>query len=171
MNKPRGTVFYIMGVSGSGKTTVGQLLGRELGLPFFDGDDYHPKANIRKMSQGEPLNDADRAPWLERIRTLALENSQRGCIIACSALKANYRDILAGGLPADVVWVFLEGDYHTILERMKKRTGHFMPEELLRSQFDTLETPKAAIHVSLEATPSEQVAEVISHWKSKRKSD
>ena len=170
MSLASGTVFYIMGVSGCGKSTVGTLLGEELGFPFFDGDDYHPEANIHKMSQGIPLNDKDRLPWLERIRALALEQGQAGCVIACSALKAKYRKTLAEGLPHKVYWIFLDGDYQTISERMKKRSGHFMPEHLLRSQFETLEIPGEAIRIPVESAPKEQVAEIIRQWELKRKS-
>lgn len=170
MSQGNGTVFFVMGVSGSGKSTVGTMLGKELGLRFFDGDDYHPEANIIKMSEGIPLNDHDRNPWLQRIRDLALEHGQAGCVIACSALKVKYRKKLAHGLPHKVHWIFLEGDYQTLLERMQKRSGHFMPEHLLRSQFDTLETPEEAIRIAVELSPTEQVAEIIRQWKTKRKS-
>ena len=170
MSLAKGTVFYVMGVSSSGKSTIGQLLGQELGIAFFDGDDFHPESNILKMSKGIPLNDRDRLPWLERINKLALKNGQKGCVIVCSALKAKYRKTLTKGLPYDVHWIFLIGDYQTILDRMKKRSGHFMPEKLLRSQFDTLETPVEAINIPVESSPKEQVAEIIRQWESKRKS-
>ena len=170
MSGDKGTVFFIMGVSGSGKSSVGSLLGKELGFPFFDGDDYHPEANVLKMSQGKPLDDNDRLPWLETLQGLALEHGEPGCVIACSALKAKYRKTLTVGLPHDVHWIFLDGDYHTILERMKKRKGHFMPEKLLRSQFETLERPENAIHIALASTPTEQVSEIIRLWDLKRKS-
>lgn len=170
MSDKSGTVFYIMGVSGSGKSTVGQLLGQKLGFPFFDGDDYHPEANIIKMSQGAPLDDEDRLPWLLRIRKLALERGSSGCVIACSALKESYRKTLSEGLPHHIEWVFLTGDYKTILARIQERAGHFMPEELLKSQFDALETPDDAIPVPVEASPSEQVILIIKNWQSKRKS-
>ncbi|MBT8321082.1 MAG: gluconokinase [Eudoraea sp.] len=170
MSENSGTVFFVMGVSSSGKSTVGRLLAQQLGFPFYDGDDYHPKANVLKMSKGEPLNDDDRLPWLLKIRELAMEKGIPGCVIACSALKATYRQTLTDGLPHQVQWVYLAGDYQTILARMQKRTGHFMPEELLRSQFDTLEAPDDAITVPLESSPSEQVAQIINLWKPKRKS-
>ena len=169
MSDNSGTVFYVMGVSGSGKTTIGRLLAENLGFPFFDGDDYHPQANIDKMSKGEPLDDNDRQPWLQRLRELAVEYGIPGCVIACSALKKSYREILSEGLPHQTEWVFLKGDYQTILARMKERTGHYMPKELLRSQFDALESPGGAISVPIEETPSQQLAYIIQCWKSKRK--
>ncbi|MCX2719389.1 gluconokinase [Lentiprolixibacter aurantiacus] len=169
MREGRGTVFFVMGVSGCGKSTVGRLLAKELELPFFDGDDYHPKSNIDKMSKGKPLDDNDRLPWLQSINRLAMEHADSGCVIACSALKVKYRKILVEGLPR-VFWIFLKGDYSTILERIKKRSGHFMPEELLRSQFDALELPDNAIHVTVELSPPEQVDEIIRQWESNKKS-
>lgn len=164
------TVFFIMGVSGSGKTTVGQLLAQELGFNFFDGDDYHPRSNVVKMSRGVPLDDNDRLPWLQTINKLAVKEGQAGCVIACSALKAKYRKILTKGLPHHVHWIFLDGDYQIISERLKRRIGHFMPEELLRSQFETLEIPTEAIRISVGSAPSEQLAEIIRQWNLKRKS-
>ncbi len=167
MSNDKGTVFFVMGVSGSGKSTVGTLLGKKLGFPFFDGDDYHPEVNILKMSHGKPLNDQDRLPWLKRIRELAMEKGQPGCVIACSALKAKYREILDEVLLHNVHWIFLDGDYQSILDRMKNRKGHFMPEKLLRSQFEALERPEEAFHITVESTPEAQVSEIIRLWKRK----
>lgn len=139
-----------MGVSGSGKTTVGQMLAKQLEIPFFDADDFHPEANIQKMKSGQALNDEDRQPWLERLALIAQDEVQKkGAVITCSALKAIYRQILQEKIEKHTSWVFLNGSIEVIHERMKKRKGHFMPLALLQSQFDTLEKPKDVITISI----------------------
>ncbi len=140
-----------MGVSGCGKTTLGKALAERTGLPFFDGDDYHPAGNILKMSAGSPLTDADRKGWLERLNELCREHRKTGLVLACSALKRSYRRILETGLD-QVVWVYLEGSYDTILGRLQERKGHYMPPALLRSQFDALEPPERAIRMPVTFT-------------------
>ena len=153
-------VIYVMGVSGSGKSTVGEEIAARAGYQFFDGDDFHPPANIAKMASGQPLNDADRAGWLATINAHAAEVSQtRGVVFACSALKAHYREILSKGLES-VHWVYLAGSFELISERMSKRTGHFMPAALLRSQFEILEPPTDAIELNIEGTVAQMVAQV-----------
>ncbi len=128
-----------MGVSGCGKSTIGAALAKRLGGVFQDGDDYHPAANIRKMSRGEPLSDVDRWPWLDRVGQ-RLSGAERGCLVmACSALKLAYRDRLRQQAGRDVVFVLLEGTRDCIAERMQTRSGHFMPPHLLQSQFAALE--------------------------------
>ena len=107
-------IFYVMGVSGCGKSTIGKMLAQELEIPFFDGDDYHPEANIEKMKSGRPLNDEDRKGWLLRLNTLAQSQKEKGAVIACSALKEAYRVLLNKGLKNEVCWVYLEGSYATI---------------------------------------------------------
>ena len=130
------TVVFIMGVSGSGKTTVGKLLSSKTGWPFYDGDDFHSEASIRKMTSGQALTDEDRQPWLERLNAKAREEMRdKGCIIACSALKNTYRNILSAGLNGKVYFCWLKGDASTIQARMVKR-NHFMPVALLESQLD-----------------------------------
>ena len=126
-----------------------------------DGDDFHPESNIQKMEAGIPLNDNDRHGWLLRLNALAKENSKKGGIIACSALKASYRRILDKGIEKKVVWAFLKGSFETIHERMKKRKGHYMPPSLLKSQFETLEPPKHALVLSILKTPEEIVDEIL----------
>ncbi|MDG2959838.1 gluconokinase [Bisgaard Taxon 10/6] len=140
----KGKSFILMGVSSTGKTSVGTEVARRLGIKLIDGDDLHPRANIIKMSEGHPLNDDDRRPWLERIRDAAfsLEHKSEVGIIVCSALKKKYRDLIRDGNDS-VKFLFLHGSFDLILERMRRRKGHYMKEEMLKSQFDTLEIPQA----------------------------
>jgi len=149
-----------MGVSGVGKSTIGSLLSKELNIPFFDGDDFHPKENILKMSKGEALNDDDRLGWLQTINRLANSQLEKGCIIACSALKESYRDILNLNLQNRSKWIFLNGSFELIKKRIDKREGHFMSTGLLKSQFDTLEKPKNGIKIEVSLAPH-KIVEVI----------
>ncbi|PFG45632.1 gluconate kinase (SKI family) [Vibrio sp. ES.051] len=137
-----GSSVIVMGVCASGKSTIGEQLAKKLGRKFIDGDDLHPRANIQKMASGQPLNDDDRKPWLERIRDAAysLENKNEHGIIVCSALKKTYRDQIREG-NHNVTFLFLDGDIDLILDRMRMRKGHFMKENMVKSQFDTLERP------------------------------
>lgn len=153
----------IMGVSGSGKSTIGKLLGQKLGLEFYDADDYHPEANILKMASGKPLNDKDRQGWLVRLNQLILKHEKQGLVMGCSALKENYRKILAHEVTKDIKWVYLEGNFEDILERMKGRKDHFMPAELLKSQFETLEVPSYALSVPIDGSPESTVAYILEH--------
>lgn len=141
----------IMGVAGSGKSTVGSLLARELGWRFFDADDFHSDANRRKMSQGIALTDADRAEWLAALRTVLEEHAP--CVLACSALKEAYRRVLQ--MDGRVRFVFLKGTYEQIRTRLALRKGHFMPLELLKSQFETLEEPADAVVIDIARAPEE----------------
>jgi carbohydrate kinase (thermoresistant glucokinase family) len=153
-------IIYIMGVSGSGKTTVGNLLAQKIHLPFFDADDLHPQANREKMRSGQALNDEDRKEWLQNIHELAVEQVQlNGAVIACSALKERYRSVLNDSIEHPL-WIFLQGSYEMIFERMNNRQGHYMPASLLRSQFDNLEIPNDAVTISIEKTP-EEIVELI----------
>ena len=149
-----------MGVSGSGKSFIGAMLAKELGLPFMDADDYHPESNIKKMSEGIPLNDDDRAPWLKILNGLAKENKEQGCVIACSALKEKYRKQLSESLEDEVQWYYLKGDYELILKRMKAREGHFMGVNMLQSQFETLEEPENAIVLDIKDSPAEIIKRI-----------
>ena len=155
-------VIYIMGVAGSGKSTIGIKLSEATAIPFFDADDFHPPANKEKMKAGKPLNDDDRKGWLSTINELAKENSQKsGAIIACSALKEKYRNQLSEGIKSTVHWIILQGSFSLIQQRMKARKDHFMPAGLLQSQFDTLETPEYAVVMDIKNDPDEIVADII----------
>ncbi|NKI32551.1 gluconokinase [Croceivirga thetidis] len=156
------TIFYIMGVSGCGKSTIGKLLAAELELPFFDGDDYHPQENIKKMQSGQALDDNDRNGWLKRLNTLASEHHKKGAVIACSALKERYRTILSHELKEKVSFIFLNGTFDEIHSRLKNRKGHFMPTALLQSQFETLEIPTEAIEVPVSLELKEQLKIILS---------
>ena len=150
----------LMGVSGSGKSTVGPALAAELNWPFLDADSLHPPANVAKMASGIPLTDADRWPWFDRIVAEMRRYSAAGknVVIACSALKQAYRDRLASG--GFVRVVYLKGDAETIAPRVAGRRGHFMPPSLLASQFATLEEPDNAIVVDITQPVAAQVAAI-----------
>ena len=153
-------IIYIMGVSGSGKTTIGKLLSQKTTIPFFDGDDFHPPANKEKMKSGKPLNDDDRKEWLREINKMATEQAKlKGAVIACSALKEKYRGILSNGI-ADPIWIFLQGSYDEVYERMKKRNDHYMPVQLLSSQFENLEIPANVFSIDIKNEPEAIVAKI-----------
>ncbi|MGB7802057.1 gluconokinase [Buttiauxella sp.] len=137
-----GQCVILMGVSGTGKSTVGEALARAMQAKFIDGDDLHPRQNISKMASGQALTDDDRLPWLERISDVifSIEQKNESGVLVCSALKKHYRDRLRAG-NSNVRFVWLKGDYEVVLNRMRQRKGHFMPEALLQSQFAALETP------------------------------
>ncbi len=154
-------VVIIMGVSGSGKSTIGEKIAEATGGEFFDGDDFHPEANVKKMHAGIPLDDADRLPWLKRLRQLIEEQEAKPTptFIACSALKRSYRTLLDPNDPK-VVFVYLQGSFSLISERLHARHGHFMPESLLRSQFDALEIPDECVSVDIDQEPDAIVADL-----------
>ncbi len=155
-------IIIIMGVSGCGKTTIGKQLSKETNIPFFDGDDFHPESNIKKMAQKIPLNDADRFPWLNLLAHKLEEWSKmRGAILACSALKETYRTWLTSKCK-DVIWVYLSGDVELIEARIKARKGHFMNVALLESQFKDLEIPKYGIQADVTKPPNDIINHIIS---------
>jgi gluconokinase len=149
-------IVVLMGVSGSGKTTVGRLLADRLGWRFVDADDFHPVSNVEKMRSGVPLTDEDRWPWLDRLNAILTAEHAAGhpVILGCSALKARYRERLSGSLP-DVHWVHLQGSFELIESRLQARRGHYMPSNLLASQFAALEAPTEAL--TLDITPSPEI--------------
>jgi gluconokinase len=152
-----------MGPAGSGKTTLGKLLAAQLSWEFADGDDFHPPANIAKMSQGIPLTDEDRLPWLRSIREAILQWQAQGknAVIACSALKRSYRELLGIGPNAnDIRLVYLKGSYDLLLERLHSRKGHYMKERMLASQLADLEEPEDALTMDASRPPEEIVSEI-----------
>ena len=154
-------IIVVMGICSCGKTLVGQKLAQQLGLVFYDADDYHPKENVEKMTKQIPLNDKDRIPWLvEMARQMPKWESKGGAVLACSALKESYRQILSSG--GNVCFVYLKGTKEFILQRMQNRKKHFMPTSLIDSQLVALEEPTDAITVDIESSPEAIVRKIIS---------
>ncbi|MDL2080653.1 gluconokinase [Streptomyces sp. GXMU-J15] len=156
-------VIVVMGVAGTGKTTIGPLLAARLGVPYAEGDDFHPQANIDKMSAGVPLDDGDRWPWLDAIGAWAQGRTGLGGVVSSSALKRSYRDRLRAAAPG-VLFVHLSGDRELIGSRMQQRQGHFMPTALLDSQFATLQplqADEAGVVVDVSGTPEEITARAV----------
>ena len=148
-------VVFIMGVSGCGKSTIAEMLSEQTGMPYFDADDFHPKANVDKMSRGEALTDEDRASWLHDLSNhLQIWDKDKGAVLACSALKEKYRVVLSKNLES-CYWVYLSGSFELIASRLNKRKGHYMGSDLLRSQFEALEVPEYGIHIDIEEAPEE----------------
>jgi gluconokinase len=155
-------IVIVVGVAGSGKTTLGRALAQALGWEFVEGDDFHPPRNVEKMRRGESLSDADRAPWLAKLHgyIAALDRQGRDAVLACSALKQRYRETLSTGI-RDVRFVYLCGAAELIRARLQMRRGHFMPAELLDSQIATLEPPEQAVRVAIDMRTDQQVAAVL----------
>lgn len=154
--------MVVMGVAGSGKTTIGEALARAIGATYVDGDQLHPPANIAKMSAGIPLSDEDRWPWLAKVGETLRQGNQT-ILVGCSALKRAYRDFITESAGAPVLFIYLDGSRELISRRMRERTGHFMPASLLDSQFATLEVPgpdENAIAVAIDA-PLDRIVESI----------
>ncbi|XP_013876215.1 probable gluconokinase [Austrofundulus limnaeus] len=178
-------IYILMGVSGSGKTSLGTFLSEKLGWPFYEGDNFHPHENIQKMARGEPLTDQDRFPWLLKLHEIINRERSSGsdALIACSALKRLYRQILLHGSSAltssscphqsispptssDVFFLYLHGDYDFIYQRMVARKGHYMKADLLRSQFDILEPPtdeENVLPLDIRKSVADLVLEVEKH--------
>lgn len=160
--KLKGYTFVFMGVTSSGKSTIGEAVAKSVGGKFIDGDDLHPRNNITKMSSGLPLNDDDREPWLQRINDIAysVEQKNETMFVVCSALKRKYREIIRRD-NHKVIFIHLQGDYALIFKRMQAREGHFMPIELIKSQFDALEMPgedeRDVATISIEGSVNEVI--------------
>lgn len=150
-------VVVLMGVTGSGKTTIGIVLSKELDWKFYDADDFHSPANIEKMRSGIPLNDADRRPWLQTLNNLIRNSLERNesVVLACSALKESYRKFLL--IDESVRLIYLKGDYETVRKRLSERREHYMNPSLLNSQFETLEEPEEGLYVDASLRPDEIV--------------
>jgi gluconokinase len=156
--------IIVMGVSGSGKTTIGELLAQQLGRPFYDGDDFHSAANVAKMAAGHPLTDADRHDWLADLAAhLGEWEAAGGAILACSALKEAYRQTLQAGEQLPLTWVFLDGSRELLEKRLEGRSDHYMKASMLDSQLTTLEKPDYGIRIELtnSETPAQVVARVV----------
>ena len=156
-------LLIVMGVAGSGKSTIGEGLAKTLGTTYMDGDDYHPPANIKKMSAGEPLTDEDRWPWLERF-SKELSKARGQIVGGCSSLKRTYREAITRHCGEPVLFIYLHGSKELIAERMGSRTGHFMPTTLIESQFAALEEPQAdelTVRVDIGGAPDQIVEDII----------
>ena len=156
-------VIIIMGVSGSGKTSVGKAVAAACDISFIDGDDLHPQANIKKMEQGLPLDDEDRSGWFNRIIDVATETieAETGCLIACSALKRKYRDKLRGSIRL-LRFIYLKASYERVYEQMSQRAHHFMPVDLLKTQFETLEEPEISEQDVITIAIADNVPDTVS---------
>lgn len=166
--RPAGFAVIAMGVSGSGKSTLGALLAREFGCPFLEGDDFHDERAVAKMSAGQPLDDEDRWPWLDRLGLAVGEALASGgpVVAACSALRRSYRDRLRGVIPVSTRFVLLDASHEELSRRLTRRAGHYMPASLLDSQLATLERPGAdeAVFVLDASAPPERLCEMTQAW-------
>jgi gluconokinase len=165
------TIVVIMGVSGSGKTTVGTMLADAMHCAFLEGDSLHSAANVAKMSRGIPLTDADRAPWLAAIHARLLDSFTRGesLVVACSALRRSYRMELAEGVT--IAWVYLKGSAALIRSRLQHRTGHYMKADMLASQFEALEEPSDALVVDVSQPPAAAVKQILAELRAPTRVD
>ncbi len=155
-------IYIVMGVSGCGKSTIGSLLSKHLSLPFYDADDFHFPESIEKMSSGTPLTDEDRKPWLTLLANNIIEwQAGGGGVLACSALKQSYRDILSSTTENVVQFIYLKGDKELLATRLRSRESHYMPETLLNSQLATLEPPKEAITILIKGSVDDMVTEIL----------
>lgn len=168
MNPPEPLRIVVMGVSGCGKSTLGSALAAALGIPYVEGDELHPVANVQKMAAGHSLTDADRQGWLERIaaRLAQAVNEGQSVVVSCSALKRTYRDLLRSGA-SDLQLVHLHGSAAVLQDRMRHRPGHYMPASLLQSQLDTLQMPgadEAVLNVDISDSLDRQLAQALAHF-------
>ena len=165
------TIVVVMGVSGSGKTTVGTMLADAMHCTFLEGDSLHSAADVEEMSDGIPLTDADRAPWLAAIHARLLDSFTRreNLVVGCSALKQSYRTNLAEGIP--IAWVYLKGSAALIRSRLQHRTGHYMRADMLASQFEALEEPSDAIVVDVSQSPGAIVEQILAELRAPTRVD
>ena len=153
-------IIILIGVSGSGKSTLGEVLSKKLGILFIDGDDFHSPNNIEKMKKSIPLNDKDRKPWLIKLSKKIFESHKNGVVVACSALKEKYRELLVRFVPKkNILWVVLDCEIKELKKRMQKRS-HFMPVDLLESQIKIFEKPKNAFYLVSSLTIEEQIKKI-----------
>jgi len=163
-------VIIIMGVSGSGKSLIGKKLAEKLHFPYYDADDFHPEANVAKMREGVPLTDADRQPWLQSLaQYIHAWEKQEGAILACSALKEKYREILSFHYADFVKFIYLKGERDVILKRMQERAPHYFPPDLLDSQFAALEEPKDIFTVNIDTSPETILRKILEYLSSPKK--
>ena len=154
-----------MGVSGSGKTTVGKLFAQQMNYIFLDADDFHPPENISKMQNAIPLTDEDRFPWLKRLNhELETQLKKNSVVLACSALKESYRKILMQSIQHSCEVIYLKGNYETLEDRLQQRKGHYMPASLLQSQLNTLQEPTGALTLDILSSPATQVNKIIDYF-------
>lgn len=159
-------MYIVCGVSGTGKSTVGSMLAERLGIPFFDADDFHPRSNVDKMQRGVPLNDDDRKPWLETLAgEIAGWEKQGGAVLACSALKESYRQILASRTSSLMKWIILHASEELITRRLNSRKGHFFDPKLLVHQLKDLEMPDYGWVIDIEGTPEEIVDGILARLR------
>jgi len=160
-------IMVIMGVSGCGKTTLGEQTAEQLKIDYFEADAFHPQANIDKMSAGTPLNDTDRWPWLELIREKMNYCMAHGksAVFSCSALKETYRGFLAEGLPEPLTWVYLKGDFDIIFQRLQQRKGHYQKADMLKSQFADLEEPQYGTILDINVPLDEKVEKMVALFR------
>ena len=158
-------IVVVMGVAGSGKTTVGTMLADAMHCAFLEGDSLHSAANVEKMSHGIPLTDADRAPWLAAIHARLLDSFRRGecLVVGCSALKQSYRTVLADGIP--ITWIYLQGSAALIRSRLQHRAGHYMKADMLASQFEALEEPSDALIVDISQPAGTIVEQILAQLR------
>ena len=161
-------LLVVCGVSGVGKTTIGRLLSEALKLPFYDADDFHPESNVEKMSNGIPLDDGDRRPWLDTLASHLSEwEKEGGAVLACSALKERYREILGSQCGERIRWIVLHANETVLADRMASRTGHLFDRQLLGSQLDTLEIPDYGWLIDVQPSPQEIVNELLMRLRNK----
>ncbi|MEP0367666.1 MAG: gluconokinase [Cyclobacteriaceae bacterium] len=154
-------IYIVCGVSGTGKTTIGKTLASQLDVPFYDADDFHSENNIKKMQSGTPLDDSDRINWLKTLSSKILQwERDGGAVLACSALKELYRQLLVPVAETPVRWIVLEGDKEVILERMKARKGHFFDAKMLDSQFEIYERPSYGLILNVSESPDELIGKI-----------